>query len=116
MKKTVYGLEDASREWYFNVKDLLLKNDCKQSSLDKALFRCYNKKGQLESLILLHVDDFLLSGSDNFAVFVTKKIKDAFRIGKRKVTNFRYVGFDIEQTAEGVVVRQEHYTGICTSK
>ena len=98
LKKTVYGLNDSSRKWYFSVKDLLLKNDCKQWSLDKALFRWYNKKGQLEGLILLHVDDFLLAGSDNFAVF-----------GKRKVTNFRYVGLDIEETAEGIVVRQEHY-------
>ena len=109
LKKTVYGLDDASRKWYFSVKDLLLKNDCKQSNLDKALYRWYNKKGQLEGLILLHVDDFLLAGSDNFAVFVTKKIEDAFRIGKRKVTNFRYVGLDIEQTAEGIIVHQEHY-------
>ena len=109
LKKTVYGLDDASREWYFSVEDLLLKNDCKHSSLDKALFRWYNKKGQLEGLILLHVDDFLLAGSDNFAVLVTKKIEDAFQIGKRKVTNFRYVGLDIEQTAEGIIVRQKHY-------
>ena len=101
-------MDDAFREWYFSVKGLLLKNDCKQSSLDKALFRWYNKKGQLEGLILLHVDDFLLAGSDNFAVLVTKKIEDAFRIGKRKVTNFRYVGLDIEQTAEGIIVHQEH--------
>ena len=87
-KKTVYGLDDASREWYFSVKDLLLKNDCKQSSLDKALFRWYNKKGQLEGLILLHVDDFLLAGSDNFAVLITKKIEDAFRIGKKRLPIF----------------------------
>ena len=95
-KKTVYGLGDASREWYFGVKDLFLKNDCKQLSLVKALFRWYNKKRQLEDWILLHVDDFLLARNDNFAVFVTKKIEEAFRIGKRKVTNFRYVGLDIE--------------------
>ena len=88
LKKTVYGLDDASREWYFSVKDLLLKNDCKQSSLDKALFRWYNKKGQLEGLILLHVDDFLLAGSDNFAVLVTKKIEDAFQIGKKRLPIF----------------------------
>ena len=36
LKKTVYGLDDASCEWYFSVKDLLLKNDCKQPTLDKA--------------------------------------------------------------------------------
>ena len=73
----------------FKQKDLLLKNDCKHSSLDKALFRWNNREGQLEGLILLHVDDFLLAGSDNFAVFVTEKIEDAFQIGKTKVINFQ---------------------------
>ena len=48
LEKTVYGLDDASREWYFSVKDLLLKNDCKRSSFDKALFRWYNKKDSLK--------------------------------------------------------------------
>ena len=48
LKKAVYGLDDTSREWYFSVKDLLLKNDCKQSSLEKALFRWYNKKDSLK--------------------------------------------------------------------
>ena len=67
---------------------MVFRNDCKQSRLDKALFRWYNKKGQIEGLRLLHVDDFHLAGSDNFAVFVTKKIEDAFRIRKRKVINF----------------------------
>ena len=76
------------REWHFSKNDVLLKNDCKQSSLDKALFRWYNKNGQLEGLILPHVDDFLLAGSDNFAVFVTLKIEDVFRIGETKVSNF----------------------------
>ena len=94
----------------FQQNDLLLKNDCKQSSLDKALFRWYNKNGQLEDLILPNVDDFLLAGSDNFAVFVTLKIENAFRNGETKVTNFRYLGLDIEQTAEDIVICQEHYT------
>ena len=29
LKKTVYGLNDASHVWYSSVKDLLLNNDCK---------------------------------------------------------------------------------------
>ena len=41
--------------------------------------------------------------------FATKKIEDAFRIGKREVTNFRYMGLDIKQTAEGIVLHQEHH-------
>ena len=52
----------------FKQKDLLLKNDCKHSSLDKALFRWNNREGQLEGLILLHVDDFLLAGRTVLAI------------------------------------------------
>ena len=43
------------------------------------------------------------------AVFVTKKIEDAIRIGKKKVISFQNAGLDIEQTAEGIIIRQEHY-------
>ena len=39
LKNTVYGLDDASCEWHLSLKHLLLKNDCKQWSLDKALYR-----------------------------------------------------------------------------
>ena len=43
LEKVVYGLDDASRNWYFSVKEELLKVGCEQSKLDKSLFRWYFK-------------------------------------------------------------------------
>ena len=43
LKKTVYVLDEAFLERYFSVKEQLLRNGCKQSCLDKALFRGYNQ-------------------------------------------------------------------------
>ena len=40
--KAVYGLDDASRKWYFSVKDKLTKLGCEQFELDKALFSKYS--------------------------------------------------------------------------
>ena len=34
VKKSVYGLTDASRNWYFSVQSLLLGQSCLPSSLD----------------------------------------------------------------------------------
>ena len=59
LKKAAYGLDDALRNWYFSVKDYLLKLGCTQSELDKALFRL-TRNGKLEGIFLMHVDEFLL--------------------------------------------------------
>ena len=41
LEKAAYGLDDASRHWYFSVREDLISFDCKQSEIDKALFRWY---------------------------------------------------------------------------
>ena len=41
LNEEAYGLCDASRQWYFNVKEELCKFGCRQSQLHKALFRWY---------------------------------------------------------------------------
>ena len=61
LRKTAYGLIDAARNWYLSVKGTLIDLKCKQSHLDKAVFRWYNNN-KLEGIILLHVDDILVTG------------------------------------------------------
>ena len=47
--KVVYGLNDASRNWYFSVRKTLLSLNCKISIYDKAIFRWY-ENGTLAGL------------------------------------------------------------------
>ena len=50
LEKVVYGLDDASRNWYFSVKEELFKKiGCEQSKLDKSMFRWY-EDGNLQGL------------------------------------------------------------------
>lgn len=58
LKKCVYGLNDASRVWYFTVRDLLLKLNCVQLQVDPSMFYWYFQ-GTLCGLFLMHVDDFI---------------------------------------------------------
>ena len=108
LNKAAYGLEDASRNWYFSVKEELVKLGCKQSELDKALFRWYNN-GMLEGIFVMHVDDFLFAGTDAFNKTVIDPIVRKYKVGKRQVDNFRYVGLDIIQDESGIRVNQNEY-------
>ena len=108
LNKAAYGLGDASRHWYFSVRDELCKLGCKQSELDKALFRWYNN-GKLEGIFVMHVDDFLFAGTEDFNKSVIDPIASKYKVGKRMIDNFRYVGLNVAQDRKNVNVNQEEY-------
>ena len=106
--KTAYGLVNAARNWFLSVKEELLKLGCKQSHLDKAVFRWYYQE-KLEGVILLHVDDFVLTGSNLFNEHVEKELIKKFKIGRRKSSDFRYVGLKIKKEETGISVNRDLY-------
>ena len=60
----MYGLCDASRNWYLKVLEVLESLGMKVSKWDKAVFT-YKKK-EIEGIVLIHVDDLLFFGSSEF--------------------------------------------------
>ena len=63
------------------MKEELCRLGCKQSQLDKALFRWY-VNGHLEGVFVMHVDDFLYAGTENFKKIVITKIQGKFKVDK----------------------------------
>ena len=110
LDKAAYGLGDASRNWYFSVRENLLKSKCQQSELDKALFRWYNQ-GKLEGVFVMHVDDFLFAGTEAFSKSVIEVLVSKYKVGKRQITSFRYVGLDVTQDEGQILVNQDNYAG-----
>ena len=81
---------------------------CKQSQLDKAVFR-WLKDENLQGVFLLHVDDFFLTGSSHFFKSVGHTIIEKYTVGTLKSSNFRYVGLNIERTSSGIILDQTPY-------
>ena len=108
LRKPVYGLIDAARSWFLSLRSELLKCDCKQSQLDKAVFR-WTRNQSLEGIFLLHVDDFFISGSDSFFDTVGGHILSKYIVGKRENGHFEYVGLNIERNLTSIVVDQNVY-------
>ena len=100
LKKTVYGLTDAARQWYLRVKEELLKLNLSAASLDPALFSWHNGDN-LEGIICLYVDDFLWAGSKLFKSQVVDKLNHLFLIGSTASKAFKYVGLNIAVASDG---------------
>ena len=109
LNKCVYGLVDASRNWFLSVKKELVQLKCEQSKLDPALFY-WHRQGKLEGIFLMHVDDFLWAGSVNFQKDVIAPLRLKFHFGKEMNNKFRYIGLDIEQDNGQIYLQQHDYT------
>ena len=108
LKKSVYGLYDASRRWWLAVKEELLNLGMKPVTGDEAVFM-FHSEGRLMGLCCLHVDDFLLAGKPDFEHKLNKKLRGRFTISKAESGQFKYTGLNIRQTKFDITVDQIKY-------
>ena len=104
--KCVYGLNEASRYWYNQVRDKFLNMGLTKSKYDDAMFFYKpNKNGQCEGIIVIHVDDFLNGGSSHFEK-VTNEVYRKFNVCSDCHVPFKYVGIDINTDRVSLTANQ----------
>ena len=109
LKKTCYGLYDASRSWYFAVKEQIENLGMKTLSGDSSFFYLL-KEGKLLGLCILHVDDFLVGGTSEFFDLIENNLLNKFTFGKVQCNKFKYTGINIEQKENGeIFIDQDDY-------
>ena len=108
LKKTLYGLVDAAKQFYNSVSEELINLGMKKSKVDPALFYRI-KDGEVVGALITHIDDFMHCGNKWFDDNVIKQLTTRFQIGKQESENFRYIGFDIKQNDMEAVLEQEQY-------
>ena len=109
LKKCVYGLSDASLKWYSQVRNFAIDNSRVVSDVDPSLFLWYDSNSELIGYLLIHVDDFLFAGHQNFHERIMKKLKSSFLVGKEEKLNFRYLGINISSGNCNITLDQNSY-------
>lgn len=79
LEKSLYGLKQASRNWYFKFTRALLAIGFHHSHADHSLF--VFRKGNIHVCALIYVDDVLLAGNDaNLIGHVKTYLNEKFSI------------------------------------
>ncbi|XP_057302644.1 uncharacterized protein LOC130636814 [Hydractinia symbiolongicarpus] len=107
--KVIYGLNDAPRNWYFSVRQTLLKLKAEQSTVDKALFYWKDTDNNLCGIFIMHVDDFVLAGNKIFEASIMSQLIKTYKVGKIEETNFKYIGINISQDGGNITMDQKQY-------
>lgn len=96
LNKPIYGLTDSSRLWYLTIRQKLLNLGLHVNTHDQGLFYLHRTE-ELESIIVIFVDDILLTGKNETLKQITNRIKDMFIVGSQNTESFRYLGMNITQ-------------------
>ena len=110
LKRCIYGLCDAPRSWYKRLEsELTGKLQGIRSKYDKALFYWLDKEGHFRGVMALHVDDFVLAGTNEWLTNVVGAVMKAFEISSSAQGSFCHLGLQVVQTAKEVLVDQNDY-------
>lgn len=108
LKKCLYGLKDASRQWYRKVDSTMAELKCNRSRIDPAVY-LFVHEGKVCGILGSHVDDFLYAGNEFFKSTVIAVLPEKFEVGKQETTVFTYTGFKISQGKGSIVLDQRDY-------
>ena len=105
--KSLYGLKQASRQWNVKLMNALIEAGFQQSHLDYSLMT--KKVGDDIVVVLIYVDDLLVTGSSCQLIEETKQVlKDHFRIKDLGDLRF-FLGIEFARNSEGILMHQRKY-------
>ena len=102
IKKALYGLKEAPKEWFETFKAFMFEEGFSQSPVEPCIF---NK----DSLIVaLYVDDTLSTGEEEAVLEFREKLQGKFKCGSGGLASL-YLGLAIKQSKESIALSQSHY-------
>jgi len=79
-----------------------------KSDSDSAMFY-WKSGGKVAGIFMMHVNDFLWGGTEEFGKRIIEMLKTEFKVGSQAVGASRYLGLDIQQSKSGVMKSQQGY-------
>lgn len=106
--KSLYGLKQASRQWFAKLSHALQQHGFKQSKNDYSLFTLRN--GSQLTIVAVYMDDMLITGLDPIAIQQLKTyLHDVFTIKDLGRMHY-FLGLEVNYVPEGIILCQRKFT------
>ncbi|KAL2325560.1 hypothetical protein Fmac_024618 [Flemingia macrophylla] len=107
LQKSLYGLKQASRQWYARLSAFLLSHGHHHSSADHSLFLKFNDNSHIA--LLVYVDDIVLAGNDLSEIrSITALLDQTFKIKDLGDLSY-FLGLEIARNRTGIHLSQRKY-------
>lgn len=108
LQRSLYGLKQASRQWFTKLSNFLISHGFQQSHSDHSLFLRFT--GSITTVLLVYVDDIILTGNNITEIQgITTLLDQTFKI--KDLGNLKFfLGHEIAHTSEGIHLCQCKYT------
>ena len=107
LNKSLYGLKQASRQWFAKFSYTLLNFGFVQSKADYCLFTY--TKGSSFTVLLVYVDDILLTGNDLGCITDLKHLLNT-KFGLKDLGSLKYfLGLKVARSDRGISLNQRKY-------
>ncbi|CAM8972211.1 unnamed protein product [Rhodiola kirilowii] len=107
LQRSIYGLKQASRQWFSRFSDSLIQFGFIQSIEDYSLFTL-KRNGEF-IILLVYVDDVVITGTCSKLIQVIKDfIHEKFKI--KDLGNLKYfLGIEVARSKDGIFINQRKY-------
>lgn len=107
LKRSLYGLKQASRQWNTEFTKFLIQLGFVQSKRNYSLFTKRNKGRFIAALV--YVDDVLITGDDAPGISALKQVlNEAFTIKDLGLARY-FLGLEICRSDKGIIISQRKY-------
>eukprot|EP00253_Pinus_taeda_P003845 PITA_03845 len=106
LKKSLYGLKQAPQAWYAKMDSFLLETGFSRCHSDNTVYT--KKVGKSLIILVLYVDDFIVTGSDpNLINHVKSSLKKKFEMTDLRHLHY-FLGLQVLQSKEGKLLYLTH--------
>lgn len=107
LQRSLYGLKQASRQWYAKLSSFLTSHGYKQSAFNHSLFLKFSTNNI--TALLVYADDIVLTGNDLHEISrITALMDNTFKIKNLGDLKF-FIGLEVARSTSSIHLCQRKY-------